>query len=69
MSGIGGGVENVIEFHVESVSVGGLCVTDFTIQAGNTDLGYEFNAILGFDFLLEAKAMIDFAHMQIQHSE
>jgi len=68
MSGIGGGIENVIEFHVESVSVGELCVTDFAIQAGNTDLGYEFNAILGFDFLLEAKAMIDFAHMQVQHS-
>lgn len=66
MSGIGGGVENVIEFHVESVTVGELCVTDFAIQAGNTDHGYEFNAILGFDFLLETKAMVDFAHMQIR---
>ena len=69
MSGIGGGVENVIEFQVESVTVGELCVLDFVIQAGNTDHGYEFNAILGFDFLLETKAMVDFAHMQIRQGE
>ena len=69
MSGIGGGVEHVIEFHVESVTVGELYVTDFGIQAGNTDLGYEFNAILGFDFLLETKAAVDFAHMQIEQGE
>ncbi len=69
MSGIGGGVENVIEFHIETISVGELHVTDFAIQAGNSDYGYEFNAILGFDFLSATKAMVNFSCMELQQGE
>lgn len=67
MTGIGGGLESVVEFCVDALVVGELTVNDFSIQAGNTDYGYEFNAILGFDFLLETGAIVDLAQMEVRH--
>ena len=66
MTGIGGGVESVVEFCVDVLVVGELNATNFIVQVGNTDYGYEFDAILGFDFLLEARAILDFARMEMR---
>jgi hypothetical protein len=68
MTGIGESVESVVEFRVESLAVGELHVANFVIQAGNIDYGYEFDAILGFDFLLEVGAMVDFDRMEMRPS-
>jgi len=66
MTGIGAGRESVVEFHVDALTVGELHVANFVIQAGNTDYGYEFDAILGFDFLLEVGAIVDFDRMEMR---
>ena len=59
-----GGVS--LRFHVDALTVGELHVANFVIQAGNTDYGYEFDAILGFDFLLEVGAIVDFDRMEMR---
>ncbi len=69
MTGIGEGGESVVEFHVKSLTVGELHVANFAIQAGNTDYGYEFDAILGFDFLLAVRAIVDFDRMEMRHKD
>lgn len=66
MIGIGAGGETVVEFNVELLAVGELHAANFPIQAGSTDYGYGFTAILGFDFLREVGAIVDFDRMEIR---
>ena len=65
ISGIGGGMEYVLEYSVDAVEVNGLRVEDFVIHSGQADYGYGFNAFVGFDFLKATRALVDFGRMQI----
>lgn len=40
-------------------------MTDFTIEVGVMDYGFDINGILGMDFLIETGAIIDLARMEI----
>jgi hypothetical protein len=58
MAGIGGR-EAVIEKQIETLAVGNLIISPFTIQLGAVDYGFAINGIMGMDFLLTAGAVID----------
>lgn len=54
-----GGEEAVIEKDVERITVGSLYLEHFMIQIGALDYGVPLDGILGLDFLLQTKAIID----------
>lgn len=62
MTGIGGS-EYVVEKQVDSLEVGDLRVSPFTVQIGALDYGTPMDGIIGVDFLLQAGAHIDFITM------
>ncbi len=61
-----GGVEFVVEVKVDAIKTGKLQLEQFVIEAGGMDYGFDFDGILGFDFLRKAGAVIDFAKMEIR---
>ncbi|MBA3395466.1 MAG: retropepsin-like domain-containing protein [Deltaproteobacteria bacterium] len=54
-----GGREDVFEYQVDRVEVGGRALEPFVIEIGAEDYGYGINGILGMDFMVAAGAMID----------
>lgn len=64
-----GGEGFVVDVSVDNLSVGTLQANDFTIEAGNLDYGFHFEAIIGFDFLQQTGAVIDLATMEIRSAE
>lgn len=64
ISGIGGS-EFVYKKNVDNLQLGESEVTDFTIEVGVMDYGFDINGILGMDFLIETGAIIDLARMEI----
>jgi hypothetical protein len=61
-----GGEEFVVDTPVDSLTVGSLQVNNFTIETGNVDYGFDFEAIIGFDFLQQSGAVIDLGSMEIR---
>ena len=61
-----GGDEAVIEKSIGALQVGTLVVTPFTIQIDAVDYGIAMDGILGLDFLLRARAVIDLSAMQLR---
>jgi hypothetical protein len=61
-----GGVEFVVAKQVDLISVDGLATRNFTIEIGAMDYGFNFDGILGFDFLQQTGAVIDLAAMEIR---
>jgi hypothetical protein len=55
-----------VDIPVDNLIVGDLQANSFTIEAGNLDYGFHFEAIIGFDFLEQARAVIDLAAMEIR---
>ncbi len=55
-----GGDEAVIEKSISALQVGEFFAALFTIQMGAMDYGIAMDGILGLDFLIRAKAVIDF---------
>jgi predicted aspartyl protease len=65
ISGVGG-IETVFGRQVDYVQVGDRKLTDFPIQVGGMDYGFEINGILGMDFLTRAGALINLRELQIE---
>jgi hypothetical protein len=61
-----GGSEVVFARKVDYLQVGEQRISDFEIEVGGMDYGFEINGILGTDFLLRAGAMIDLSKMEIK---
>lgn len=61
-----GGAEFVIETIVDSLQADLLQVTQFTIEMGAVSYGYDFDGILGFDFLQQAQALIDLSTLELR---
>lgn len=61
-----GGVEHVIEKQVDEIEVNGLTVRAFTIQMGEMDYDIPMDGILGADFLLATRAVVDFDVLEIR---
>jgi hypothetical protein len=60
-----GGSEAVFIRRVDYLQVGERSLSDFEIEVGGMDYGFEINGILGMDFLLQAGAIINLRDMRI----
>lgn len=60
-----GGTEFVFSKRVDSLSLGGLRVNDFSVEVGAMDYGFGLGGILGLDFLIAVGAIIDLAQMEV----
>ena len=63
--GVGGG-EAVFSRVVDYVQIGDCPLSDFEIEVGGMDYGFEINDILGMDFLIRAGAIINLREQQIE---
>ncbi len=61
-----GGVEFVVTKQIDLIGVDELATKNFTIEIGSMDYGFDFDGILGFDFLQQTGAVIDLAAMEIR---
>ncbi len=64
MHGIGG-AEFVYEKQIDRIQLGAKQLTHFKIQIGDLDYGFDIDAILGIDFLMGSKLIIDLKNMVI----
>ena len=60
-----GGSEVVFRRRVDFLQVGEKKLTNFELEVGGMDYGFEINGILGMDFLVEAKAIINLHTMSL----
>ena len=60
-----GGSEVVFRRRVDCLQVGEKKLTNFELEVGGMDYGFEINGILGMDFLAEAKAIINLHTMSL----
>lgn len=58
-----GGSEYVYEKHVDRIQLGTKKLTQFKIQVGDMDYGFHFDGILGMDYLVKSKVVIDLENM------
>ncbi|MCU0511389.1 MAG: hypothetical protein MUE40_02350 [Anaerolineae bacterium] len=65
MRGVGG-IERVIQKQIDRLEAGGLQAAPFTIQMGAMDYGLPLDGILGSDFWLATRAVINFATRTLQ---
>jgi hypothetical protein len=61
-----GGNEVVFSRRVDFLRVGGQTISDFEVEIGGMDYGFEINGILGMDFLICAGAIINIKSMDLQ---
>jgi len=60
-----GGIEVVFTRSLDSLQVGERRLTNFEIEVGGMDYGFEMHGILGMDFLTRAGAIINLREMTI----
>jgi hypothetical protein len=65
MYGIGG-TEMCIEQKVSGITIDTFLLNDFTIQLGDVSEMHGFDGIIGSDFLLTNKLVIDFGKMEVR---
>ena len=65
MRGVGGD-EYVLQKKIPAIEIGDMLVSQFVIQMGALDYGFELDGIIGADFLLHVKAVIDFSSLEIR---
>ena len=65
LSGIGG-YESIVDKVVDRVSIGAMSVSPMQIEMGGMDYGFELDGIIGLDFLLAVKAIIDFDRLELR---
>lgn len=64
-----GGTETVFVRHLDYLQVKQCCLPNFEIEIGGMDYGFEINGILGMDFLIRAKAIINLAEMRMDFAD
>ncbi len=65
MYGIGGQSELCYEQKLQNIKIGSFNFSNFTLQLGMTREPYGFDGILGSDYFLKSKSMIDYANLKI----
>ncbi|HPR54005.1 MAG TPA: retropepsin-like aspartic protease [Deltaproteobacteria bacterium] len=60
-----GGNEVVFSRRVEALCVGEQRITDFEVEIGGMDYGFEVNGILGMDYLISSGAVINLRAMEL----
>jgi hypothetical protein len=63
-----GGAEFVFSKRVDHLAVSDLVLSDFEIEVGAMDYGFEIEGILGMDFLTRVGARIDLAELSIERA-
>ena len=63
-----GGIETVFTRRIGQLRIGQQEVTDFEIEVGGMDYGFEIQGILGMDFLLQARAIINLHELSLEFS-
>jgi len=66
---IRGGTETVFVRHLDYLQIEQYRLPNFEIEIGGMDYGFEINGILGMDFLIRAKAIINLAKMRIDFAD
>lgn len=61
-----GGTEFVFGKRVDALALGMLSVKDFEIEVGALAYGFDLDGILGMDFLLQLRAVIDLDTLQVR---
>ena len=61
-----GGTEFVFTKELEQLKVDNHAISKFPIEVGLLDYGFELEGILGMDYLIKSKAIIDLASMKLQ---
>lgn len=64
-----GGTETVFMRHLDYLQVEQHRLPHFEIEIGGMDYGFEINGILGMDFLIRAKAIINLAEMRMDFAD
>lgn len=64
-----GGSEFVFVKQVDRLALENLVVQNFAIDVGAMDYGFEIDGILGIDFLIQARAVIDLAKLEISQAD
>lgn len=60
-----GGYEYVYEKVVKSICIENIEISNFSVEVGDMDYGFNINAILGTDFFIKAKANIDMKNLTL----
>jgi len=60
-----GGTETVFMRYLDYLEMGECRLHDFKREIGGMDYGFDINGILGMDFLISAKAIINLPEMKI----
>src|SRR5215475_4873333 len=63
-----GGTEFVFVKRIDRLSVGELQVSDFAIEVGAMDYGFDIDGMIGTDFLLQVGAAIDLSRLEIHRA-
>lgn len=58
-----GGTEYVYEKHIDRIQLGTKKITQFNIQIGDMDYGFDIKGIIGMDYLIKSKTVIDLENM------
>lgn len=61
-----GGVELVYMRCLDYIKVGKSIISDFYVEIGGMNYGFELNGIIGMDFLLKTNAIIDLQQMRLK---
>lgn len=64
-----GGTEFVYSRQVDYIQVGNHRLSDFIVQVGGMDYGFEINGILGMDFLTQTGAIINLRKLEIEFAD
>jgi len=64
-----GGTETVFVRHLDYLQVEQHRLPHFEIEIGGMDYGFEIKGILGMDFLIRAKAIINLAEMRMDFAD
>jgi len=58
-----GGTEFVYEKYIDGIRLGSIVISNFKVQVGAMDYGFGISAIIGMDFLISSKVVIDMRKM------
>lgn len=64
-----GGSEFVFTKRIDQLTVGDLQISDFEIEVGAMEYGFEIDGIIGMDCLTQVRAVIDLGQLEIQSTQ
>lgn len=61
-----GGTEFVFTRKIDRLEVGDLVVEEFEIEVGAVDYGFQMEGLVGLDFLIAARAVVDLGRFELR---